>query len=195
MSSLTNSLNRIMNWLQQYQPEFAASFLPGLNDEKIQELTKNLPYQLPEEIHELYRWRNGTTERQKIIFHPSMSILSLEEALIVAKESIDICDNTELEIRFEGNRLFPFIDDDGDLFAVKCTQEKQNDSPIIWTFLEDDQLDIVYTNLTTMMQTVAECYETGAYYVGDEGFIEEYEVKVAEILRKYNSEILERNDY
>lgn len=184
-----------MNWLQQNQPEFAASFLPGLNDEQIQELTAYLPYQLPEEIYELYRWRNGTRERQKILFHPSISILSLKEALIVAKESIDISDNTEFEFRFEGNRVFPFIDDDGDLCVVKCTKEKQKYSPIISIFAECDELDIIYTNLTTMMQTVAECYETGAYYLIEDGFVEEDENKVAEILRKYNPEILERDDY
>lgn len=184
-----------MNWLQQNQPEFAASFLPGLNDEQIQKLTAYLPYQLPEEIHELYRWRNGTKERQKILFHPSISILPLEEALIVARESIDIFDNTEDELRFEGNRVFPFIDDDGDLCVVKCTKEKQKYSPIISIFAECDELNVTYTNFTTMMQTIAECYETGAYYLIDDGFVEEDEDKVAEILRKYNSDILERDDY
>lgn len=183
-----------MNWLQQNQPHFAASFIPGLNDEQIQELTSHLPYQLPEEIHELYRWRNGTKERQKTLFHPSISILPLEEALVVARESIDIFDNTEDELRFEGNRLFPFIDDDGDLYVVKCIKEKQKSSPIISIFAEYDELDTVYTNLTNMMQTIAECYETGAYYLIDDGFLEEDENKVAEILRKYNSDILERDD-
>ncbi|BAY14889.1 hypothetical protein NIES2109_37530 [Nostoc sp. HK-01] len=30
MAKLTAALARIMNWLQQYQPDFAASFLPRL---------------------------------------------------------------------------------------------------------------------------------------------------------------------
>ena len=197
MSTLTNCLNRIMNWLQQNQPEFAASFLPGLNDEQIQDIVKDLPYQLPEEIHELYRWRNGIRNGTKlyILFHPFSEFLSLKEALEVAQESIDIFEDTEDELRFEGNRLFPFIDDNGDLFVVRCTTEKQDNSPVISVQAEYYEPNIVYTNLTTMMQTVAECYETGAYYINDEGFIEEDENKVAEILRKYNSEILERDDY
>jgi len=50
MTRLTAAIERIMNWLQQYQPEFAAAFLPGLTCEQIQEKTKDLPGLLPEEI-------------------------------------------------------------------------------------------------------------------------------------------------
>lgn len=183
-----------MNWLQQNQPEFAASFLPGLTNEQIQVILQDLPYQLPKEIYELYSWRNGTRERQKILFHLSMAFLPLQDALLVAKETIDIHEGTDNELRFEGQRLFPFLDDEGDRCAVVASEEKTLSSPII-LIDEIDEICLGYTSLTSMMQTIAECCQTGAYYLIEEGFIEQDEDKSAEILRKYNGEILEREDY
>ncbi|MEC4894337.1 MAG: hypothetical protein SAL07_02925 [Oscillatoria sp. PMC 1051.18] len=59
MSNLTEALNRIMNWLEEYQPEYAASFLPGLSRSEIDELIQPFNIVIPEEIYELYQWRNG----------------------------------------------------------------------------------------------------------------------------------------
>ena len=182
-----------MNWLQQNQPEFAASFLPGLNDEQINESVKDLQLQLPEEIYELYRWRNGTKERQKTVVSPTFELLPLEDAVTLAEQLADISE--EEPIRFEGHCLFPFIDAEGDMCTVLLKEEKENSSPIISILAEEYEPEIIYNNLTSMMQTFAECYETNAYRLDDEGFLEEDEDKVAEILRKYNSDILERDDY
>lgn len=183
-----------MKWLQQNQPEFAASFLPGLTDEQLLVILQDLPYQLPEEIYKLYRWRNGTRERQKILFHPSMAFLPLQDALFVAKETIDIYEGTEDELRFEGHRLFPFLDDEGDRCAVVASEEKTLSSPII-LIDEMNEITLGYTSLTSMIQTIAECCQTGAYYLIQDGFVEENENEVAQIFRKYNSDILIRKNY
>ena len=89
MTALTVAIERIMNWLQQYQPEFAASFLPGLTREQIQEQTKDLPGLIPEEIYELYQYRNGTLEEMKSTVYPVFQFLPLDEAVQIFQESFD----------------------------------------------------------------------------------------------------------
>ena len=53
---------------------------------------------------------------------------------------------------------------------------------------------MAYSSLTNMMLTIAECYETGAYYLSEDGFVEENKAKAAKILKKYNPDILERDN-
>ncbi len=191
MSNLTIALDRIMNWLQHNQPNFSASFLPGLTDEQIMQIIEYLPYSLPEEIYELYRWRNGTRQRQEILFYPSMAFLPLEDALVVGKETIDLDERTEYKLRFEGQRLFPFLDNEGDICAVAVNNKKQKASPIISIPSEYNECHKCYNSLTSMMQTIAECYETGAYYLVKEVFVEEDKNKSLQLFHKYNPEILE----
>lgn len=150
-----------MTWLQQNQPEFAQSFLPGLTNEQIQVIVQDLPYQLPEEIYELYCWRNGTRERQNILFHPSMAFLPLEDALFVAREAIDIYEGTVDELRFDRYRLFPFLDDEGDRCAVAVSEQEILASPII-LLDEINEIRLGYTSLISMLQTIVECCETSA---------------------------------
>ncbi|MGK7893253.1 MAG: hypothetical protein AB4372_06390 [Xenococcus sp. (in: cyanobacteria)] len=49
--------------------------------------------------------------------------------------------------------------------------------------------ELSYETLTAMMFTIAECYETGAYYLDDEDCLEEDELKAAEIKQKNNTSL------
>lgn len=90
MSTLTDALNRIMHWLEQNRPNYAATFLPGLTDEEIQQKLSNLQFQLPEEIYELYRWRNGSQDEDNgSIVYPSFGFMPLDEALGYYEDFID----------------------------------------------------------------------------------------------------------
>ncbi len=194
MSELTQALNRIMAWLSANQALFANSFLPGLTNEQIYAAVKHLPFELPEEIYELYRWRNGTEAEHDCVIYPAIDFLILEEA-IKFQENIATLDNTEIEIRFEGYKLFPFIANDAEISNVLVKDKQEKSSPVLYFAHEDCEPKIAYSSLTNMMLTIAECYETGAYYLSEDGFVEENKAKVAQILCKYNSEILERDDY
>lgn len=194
MSELTQALNRIMIWLSKNQPSFANSFLPGLTNQEIQTKIQHLPIELPEEIYELYCWRNGTEGRHNCEFYPALNFLTLEKAVKLYEDIVTL-DNTEEEIKFEGYKLFPFITTDAELTNVLVKDKQEKSSLIIDLYLEDCEPEIIYTSLTNMMLTIAECYETGAYYLSEDGFVEQNEAKATEILRKYNPEIVERDDY
>lgn len=59
MSALIDALERIETWLVQNQPELAIGLQPGLTLEEINGILKSFPYQLSEEVCELYQWHNG----------------------------------------------------------------------------------------------------------------------------------------
>ncbi|MGB3402787.1 MAG: hypothetical protein WBA77_08855 [Microcoleaceae cyanobacterium] len=48
-----------MAWLEEHQPEYTASYLPGLSRSEIDQLIEPFNIVIPEEIYELYQWRNG----------------------------------------------------------------------------------------------------------------------------------------
>ena len=59
-------------------------------------------------------------------------------------------------------------------------------SPVL-RFVYADAAIPRYPNLTNMMLAIAECYESGAYYLGEDEYLEENQQKADEIDRKYGS--------
>ncbi|MDB9513820.1 SMI1/KNR4 family protein [Kamptonema animale CS-326] len=67
MSELTEALDRILKalpqkpWMEFPGVEYDSSLLqPGLTHTEIEKIVKDLPIRLPDEIYELYQWRNGS---------------------------------------------------------------------------------------------------------------------------------------
>jgi cell wall assembly regulator SMI1 len=68
MSTLMDTLQRILNWLQANYPEAASSLKPGLSYEEIEVKLADLPFHLPQEVYELYQWRNGMDEEANFFY-------------------------------------------------------------------------------------------------------------------------------
>lgn len=195
MLDLTETLEKIMNWLKEHQPEYAASFLPGLKSNEIQSVEEKLGFKLPEEIYELYQWRNGTEEDAKALCFPTMQVLPLTAALnysqgwkniILEEEFI-----TEESVWYERNPLFIFLQNNCDYCAIPLINRRKEKLPVV--ILGEGELpDIFYSSLHDMMLTLAEYYYGGAYYLNKDGYICEDECKAAQVLRKYNANIGER---
>src|SRR5512141_2735351 len=84
--SLTDCLNRILAWHTEHETPVARLIQPGLSDEQIAGMLKGLPFKLPREFVELYRWRNGvafedTEEDEDASFFEYHRFLPLDEAL------------------------------------------------------------------------------------------------------------------
>ncbi|WP_103125505.1 HEAT repeat domain-containing protein [Nostoc cycadae] len=175
MSLLTDALDRIETWLVSHQPEFALSLAPGLTRQEIDAIVENFPYRLPEELYEFYGWHNGC--QYGYIVPKFDNFFSLQEAL---KWYADF-----LSWGFDWNpQWLTILDFNGDYRYAVVTGE---DSAPIWFIDPECGIEeIRWDSLTDLMLATAECYETGAYYFDDEGYMEAGEQKVAEIHRKYN---------
>ena len=68
MSDLTDALERILSWIQRVSPSLTLSLKPALSYLQIREVIKELPFDLSEEVYELYQWHNGTSNVNETCF-------------------------------------------------------------------------------------------------------------------------------
>jgi cell wall assembly regulator SMI1 len=185
MTLLIETLNRFMNWVELKYPIAVGSFITGLTNKEIDNICTQFSFSIPLEIRELYQWRNGQRESYAI-------------------ESVESISNTKnpYEIRFfDGMTLVPFMSldffDYDPFWIVICEDEDGyylvidlRNSNILRLDIKGgaDDYYVIYKNLTAMMQTLAEFYESGGDIDGVISFSEEYQ----QIWLKYNSEIGEQ---
>ncbi|MFB6275049.1 MAG: HEAT repeat domain-containing protein [Halothece sp.] len=199
MKALTNALNRILHWHQQHHTEWVESKQPGLTTEEIKIKTQELPFRLPTEVYELYQWCNGTSG--DVPFFPSYRFLSLEEAVDLYHSEIKEVEIDKLQQEdyydiaqlapfswpsFQNQYWLPIFDFDGEIYFLSCDTEQRDGAPVWYYFPESVFPRLYFSNLTSMLLAITECYETEAYYLDQQGFLEENELKVAPILRKYS---------
>lgn len=180
MPLLTDALEKVKNWLKQNYPSVGKFPYPGLTRIQIQEITKDLPLRLSEEVYELYQWRNGTLLDRG--FFPFMNFYSLEESLKIS------------QFQIEGKIFYPYglilFSTDRNFYYIKDSDKR--DTNAIWMVNERQEGRICYVSLTNLILAIAECYETGAYYIKHGvrlRYLQEDKIKSELIFSKYNPEI------
>lgn len=146
MSDLIEALQSITKWVRQYMPQHPAIMNAGLTSEAINSKVKDLPFQLPEEIYELYQWHNGG--KNPFIPYPEgwdlTSFFSLDEAIDEA-------------LSWKGSfTLFPlFAIEDGGYFII-CTREKSQKAPVYYSDIPEQAIEREprYSSLTSMMEEI-----------------------------------------
>lgn len=188
MSALKETLDRIRYWFQENHPPRIVSLTSGLSSSQINAVLSTLPFQVSKEVKELYEWSNGYPNDYPLntwIFD-RMSLLNLDSAVQQAQTwAEESCE--EAAIRYMGKSLFPIFEAETDNLAIVATNNQQETSPIIRISQDGGIfLQFTYTSLTNMMLTLAESYETGGFFIGSNGYVEEDEKKYAAAYRKYN---------
>ena len=193
---ITDPLDLILREWSQLDPPFLPDLEPGLTTQQINFLTQNLPFVLPTAVVELYQWHNGTPDSE--LFTPLSYLMPLEDAietyvnyirpdLEAIKESLSEKPDSGDEAL--ADFYFPvFSDAGGGLLLVPCGADPQGNGPVIdW----EGDARVMYLNLQTLVKTVADCYEKGAYWLKNEGFdmVEIVEKQWTEIHRLHNPNI------
>lgn len=194
MSSLTDALNKIQVWLQINYPTIAKSITPGLSLEEIQEITQIIPFTLPNEVYELYQWSRGHTQETQTIYthifepYEGMALCSLETAIEIAPTFED--EFEECAVKYVDKPLFPIFQTDASYLCVVGDWEDKKSSPII--FVSDiNEIGVVYTSLTDMMQTLLECFEASVVSFDQKGYSHWDTEKYAQVYLKYNFKLLD----
>ncbi len=191
MSTLTKALNRILKWLQQYRPLDVSFLNPGLSVAEIEEIVKKLPVRLPKEVYELYQWRNGTirgTEDWEFsCTFDWWGFVPLQFARVEHKlrsnnyrEPWPVASDS-----FYSLNIFFSVEPIDEGFVV--IDETLKPAPVCFQSCKAGGCSSIakYASLTTMMLTIADCYEN-AYYVDAAGNFTQDTYRV-QIWRKYNS--------
>lgn len=152
MIALVQALERISNWLESNDSHFAQKMQqqmkPGLSPEEIEQLVNKLPFRLPEEVYQIYQWRNGDMymgERANPVY-----FISLSEA---------VYQQASFSNRVE-SPYFPVFLGDGFAYVVRGATERQKYS-LIHEYDTDLLIcgEVISPNLANIMQAVAECLE------------------------------------
>ncbi|WP_375477733.1 HEAT repeat domain-containing protein [uncultured Nostoc sp.] len=190
MSDLKNALTRIHDWFQINYPAKILSLASGLSTSQIDTLLSKLSFKVSKEIREIYQWSNGypIDEYADDWIFDYMFLLNLESAVKEAQEWVNKPEVTAQRYRYAGQPVLPVFMSDIEFLAVVATDVQQTTSPVVH-ISETLEISLQYTNLTAMMLTLAESYETGGLFIDRKGYIEKDEKKYAATYRKYNSEI------
>lgn len=192
-TSLMQVLERILSWFQANKPNIAQSLQPGLSREQIEAQVQALPFCLPEEVYQLYQWRNGSLATAPVDLMPQYRMLSLEDAIADRKLSYEIylgCRGDEVRDSDDDISWLPLFAEDGNFYVVKGDTNPQASMPILsrseYSTTQDD-LTLVFNNLTDMMLAIAECFETGVYYFDDYNYLcsDGDDPREAQIWQKY----------
>jgi SMI1 / KNR4 family (SUKH-1) len=191
MSLLIQPLNQIMTWLEQNIPEYAQSFQPGLSVSMLTKISETLGFSLPPELYDLYQWHNGTPEVGDIgTYLGAFHFSPLEEIVQIYQEDYGGIDG-DFFILENGCPLFPFSENQGRYYSITVPQDSSQEAYNIVVTLTDGDHYIVYESLVSMMNTLAECYETKAFYLDEEGNISEHSEQVIALLKKHNASVLD----
>jgi hypothetical protein len=151
MSKLTEHLNQITEWIQHYNPKEwdKIKLDPGLSLDQIQSHLEGKSFVLPEEIIELYKWRNGTGNGSFFVSTESsyddQEFYSLSVGLGQGEEwEQDYCPGTSLLA------LFSF---DGTYYWTALPDSPQEFAPIYASDEADfDTTSPSYPSLTAMLE-------------------------------------------
>lgn len=193
---LTDVLDRVYAHLVRLHLPVAALLRPGLSGERIEELTRLLPFRLPREIYALYQWRDGVPpNRYDTALFPSEGtdwvFVSLEDA-ITSYQS-----HSALAREYGGDdwemlwhpRWFPVFENDVPTSLCVLGQDATVDTaPILDVDVEGFSHDEQYVSLTHLFQVVDECYETGAFYVAENGALVADDARVGAVRRRHAPE-------
>lgn len=169
MSQLTNMINaldRILAWLSRNGRAAATKLQPGLTPAYIAAEESKLPFALPRELETMYQWRNGTEVNEgdllgQAYLFPGFYLLSLDEAL-----------QTYSELKGSSQwkkHWFPiFANGGGDFYVVPCEQNKVDSAEVIGFIHGEPDQTVEYESVTAMLETLAGCYDNGAFYIDDD---------------------------
>ncbi|MCF4970104.1 SMI1/KNR4 family protein [Nostoc sp. CMAA1605] len=166
MSELTEGLERIHTWFKKNMPERISSLASGLSREEIEQSTRFLPFKLPEEVYELYQWRNGSSG-YTFLFE-NYEFMSLNAAISNYREQMGEISYYEREEAYWFEHSFPIFQlwcNGGVVYSV--APNSQRNSVIRIYDCECNDYSLRYYNLTNLILHSADWYEA-AYFVKQE---------------------------
>ena len=191
MSSLTTALEEIRAWLLEHAPQQASSLAPGLSLTEIQSHLRSFPFALPQEVYDLYLWRNGSGEEAGLfVYHHFLDLdLALTDAALL-NDDVWVQARTQEQ---QPAHVFPLFDFDGEYFVVPVTETAVPAAPVFHVGCDDGALTRAFSSLTAMMQAIAASYQVGLYALDAEGYLHLTDPqKFSEIRRRYNPDTAPR---
>src|SRR5581483_8711650 len=189
-------LARLEEVLAAKAPAVRAALRPGLTDREIAEQEAQLGVALGDDLRALYRWHDGIAPGGPTDFIPGHRFLPLAEAVALRRElRAQEAAASPLQ-RVVGGALvghregwLPLLDDRAGDGYFYDPDRAASDGAYFY-YLAEDSYYRFYPSLGNLLAGVLECWERGAYHVGEAGgFVQEAFDATPAIWRRYGTEV------
>ncbi|MEM9537895.1 MAG: HEAT repeat domain-containing protein [Cyanobacteria bacterium P01_E01_bin.42] len=171
MQELRDGLTRIEAALEKnpctntryfLNPQDTSQLQPGLTDREIEEIAKDLPFCLSDEVYELYRWHNGGMLGYFFsfcYFYPLKEVVEDRQKLVEVYRDLD---DPEM-VNILENSLPIFQEQAQWMLLITGYQTKK--TQVIYFDPEGGYLELYCRSLTSLVLTIADYYEGfGVFY-------------------------------
>lgn len=170
MTIITQKLNYLCQRIEDQGYPLNDDLNPGLDRWDILALTKFFPGDLPEELIELYQWRNGqihgewqeSADYGLSLFRDNYFIpLYLAEEYYQTIQQYYIHDKSQAFLRL----VFPFAAFEGSTWVICCGEQPLKPElkhPIVSVF---EGIEVFFFDLSSMLDTIVAWYQEGAYRI------------------------------
>jgi hypothetical protein len=182
---MEQSLERIAAALARLgRTEVLRRLLPGVPVETIFERLRAVGLEPSDGLLELYSWRGGTRvdpgmPLDDVHFFPGFWFLSLEDAIA------DYAAFRE-DPRWNPSWLPVFANGGGDFYAVWLHGGAES---VVGFLIDHSEHPVEYEDLSAMCRTLADCFDEGAFFRDERGYLEMDDMRHAEIARRNNPNV------
>lgn len=167
--SIIETLNEINKYLIQSQAYVLDFLLPGIDKDEIKKQVQEVKIKLPDEIYQLYQWRNGIGD---IYAHNFNHEAFFEFGIFYSLQSaIDLYQDHGITNKYWDDIYFPLFTNGGGDFLLVNIAEQSNEYGFIYLYSPAINLSIspvsMYDSISTMLDTILLSYQKGAYFYID----------------------------
>ncbi|HKQ37169.1 MAG TPA: hypothetical protein VJ063_03760 [Verrucomicrobiae bacterium] len=171
MSQIADIGNEILSLQTALGLDNPGNYRPGLTQAELASCALFRNVSEPSELHDLFAWRNGTVENGipmgRLWIKPGFYVLSSDDAVRENHYCSEHCDYWKsswfpLLTNGAGGRHFYDIDK---LIAGKaCVMNFDTESQQI--------VNQMYDSIESMLRTILTCYQSGAYFLALDGYLD-----------------------
>jgi len=186
MSEISSLLDQILRDAEEIGIAAGPYLNAGLSTAKIEELSANLPFRLPPDVVELYRWRNGMRlEGQLCEFRiiPGMVIEPLEDAVLRTNELAAAVDEPFALWKTTWYSLCTNLA--GHYLALDVAAIRNDGGKVIAINMESNPYP-AFQSFKQMLLSIADCYKAGVYLLDEERFLVE-ERRLSDIIYRLHN--------
>ncbi len=167
---LSTLLNQLSKELERIKSPLIDFFQPGIARRDIDEKLKKegVALQMPAEVFDLYKWRNGLKEEildSKAIGEISLFSLGIFSSLAAAIKSYQ---HYAIQNKYWDEGMFPLWESGGgDFYLIDCNKKSKTYRRIMFFSHIDpivsDGVKSKFDSIETLIQSILECYQRGIY--------------------------------
>ncbi len=156
----------LLTTIEALRPGYRATLGAGCDAARIQRALGG--QRVPDLIHAIYTHVCGTVreiqDQRFMDLVPGYRLLQLDE--IPGR----IAEIQAHHGSLASQRIIPILGDYASNYF--CLRVSDSADEIVSIVHDDDEIDVVYASSSTFLDTVAECYEAGAYFLDEDGFLD-----------------------